>query len=119
MKVVVLNDCQVLMFNEVIGSLSQVFALGEKFVPGDDQKHFCKPAGIAVTGDGNIFVADGYCNNRVIKFDRSGHFVTQWGHSSYNTSWFYFKPKNFQMFWCSLPLKCFKTVKNSKCKHEC
>uniref|UniRef100_A0A0R3RRY3 Peptidylglycine monooxygenase n=1 Tax=Elaeophora elaphi TaxID=1147741 RepID=A0A0R3RRY3_9BILA len=66
-------------------SLSQVFALGEKFVPGNDEKHFCKPAGIAVTMDGSIFVADGYCNNRIMKFDRNGQFLTQWGESSYNS----------------------------------
>lgn len=73
-------------FDEVLGSLSQVFALGEKFVHGDDQKHFCKPAGIAVTTDGSIFVADGYCNNRIMKFDRNGQFLIQWGQSSYNSS---------------------------------
>ncbi|VDK75979.1 unnamed protein product [Litomosoides sigmodontis] len=72
-------------FNEILGSLSQVFALGEKFVPGNDQKHFCKPAGVAVTVDGSIFVADGYCNNRVMKFDRNGQFLTEWGKSSYNS----------------------------------
>uniref|UniRef100_A0A915Q3W7 Peptidylglycine monooxygenase n=1 Tax=Setaria digitata TaxID=48799 RepID=A0A915Q3W7_9BILA len=67
-----------------IRSLSEVFALGEKFVPGNDKKHFCKPAGVAVTMDGSIFVADGYCNNRIVKFDRNGKFVTQWGQSSYD-----------------------------------
>ncbi|EFO26356.1 hypothetical protein LOAG_02126 [Loa loa] len=75
---------QVIKWSLSHGSLSQVFALGEKFVPGDDQKHFCKPAGIAVTVDGSIFVADGYCNNRIMKFDRNGQFLTQWGQSSYN-----------------------------------
>ncbi|VDO46160.1 unnamed protein product [Onchocerca flexuosa] len=70
---------QVIKWTLSQGSLSEVFALGEKFVPGDDQKHFCKPAGVAVTADGSIFVADGYCNNRIVKFDRNGHFVTQWG----------------------------------------
>ncbi|VBB33239.1 unnamed protein product [Acanthocheilonema viteae] len=76
---------QVIKWSLSHGSLSQVFALGEKFVPGDDQKHFCKPAGIAVTVDGSIFVADGYCNNRIMKFDRNGQFLTQWGQSSYNS----------------------------------
>ncbi|KAK6105982.1 Copper type II ascorbate-dependent monooxygenase C-terminal domain family protein [Brugia pahangi] len=75
---------QVIKWSLSHGSLTQAFALGEKFVPGSDQKHFCKPAGIAVTMDGSIFVADGYCNNRIMKFDRSGQFVTQWGQSNYN-----------------------------------
>lgn len=37
-----------------------------KFVPGNDYKHFCKPAGIVVSKiDGSVYVADGYCNSRV------------------------------------------------------
>ncbi|VDK73269.1 unnamed protein product, partial [Onchocerca ochengi] len=75
---------QVIKWTLSHGSLSEVFALGEKFVPGDDQKHFCKPAAVAVTADGSIFVADGYCNNRIVKFDRNGHFVTQWGSGDNN-----------------------------------
>ena len=37
-------------------------------MPGSDQSHFCKPAGVAVSKqDGAVFVADGYCNNRVLE----------------------------------------------------
>ena len=34
--------------------------LGTKFVPGNDEKHFCKPTSVAVSSSGLIFVADGY-----------------------------------------------------------
>ena len=33
--------------------------LGEKFVPGNDAGHFCKPTSVAVSSSGVIFVADG------------------------------------------------------------
>ncbi|VDN01888.1 unnamed protein product [Thelazia callipaeda] len=65
------------------GVLTKVLELGEKFIPGEDKNRFCKPAGVAVTKDGNIFVADGYCNNRIMKFARNGQFLLQWGMASY------------------------------------
>ena len=34
--------------------------LGTAFVPGNDEKHFCKPTSVAVASNGVIFVADGY-----------------------------------------------------------
>lgn len=46
--------------------------LGEKFVPGKDLAHFCKPTSVAVSSGGTVFVADGYCNNRVVVFDKNG-----------------------------------------------
>ena len=53
--------------------------LGEAFVPGHDEKHFCKPTDVAVSNDGSaIFVADGYCNSRLVKFDAKGNFARQY-----------------------------------------
>jgi len=53
--------------------------LGEEFVPGNDEKHFCKPTDVVVSNDGsNIFVADGYCNSRLVKFDSKGNFLRQY-----------------------------------------
>lgn len=39
-----------------------ILELGEKLVPGNDEKHFCKPTDVAVAKNGDFFVADGYCN---------------------------------------------------------
>uniref|UniRef100_A0A7E4W9E0 Peptidylglycine monooxygenase n=1 Tax=Panagrellus redivivus TaxID=6233 RepID=A0A7E4W9E0_PANRE len=64
-------------------SLAAVLTLGERFVPGPDEGHFCKPAGVAVSRhDGSIFVADGYCNNRVLHFSKSGRLLHNWGTAS-------------------------------------
>jgi len=56
-----------------------LLALGERAKPGEDERHFNEPAGVAVGPDGSVFVADGYVNSRVVKFDRSGAFVRAWG----------------------------------------
>src|SRR5438132_1689529 len=34
---------------------------------------------VATNSQGNIFISDGYCNNRVVKYDKNGRFVAQVG----------------------------------------
>ncbi|CAH0405170.1 unnamed protein product [Chilo suppressalis] len=53
--------------------------LGEKFIPGNDDEHFCKPTSVAVMANGDFFVADGYCNHRILKFSPQGEIILQWG----------------------------------------
>ena len=40
---------------------------------------FCGTADIAFGENGQVFVADGYCNGRVIEFDAAGRQVREWG----------------------------------------
>src|SRR2546423_5367419 len=40
---------------------------------------FCRPTDVGWDPQGNIFVSDGYCNNRVVKFDKDGRFLGQSG----------------------------------------
>ncbi|XP_026753027.1 peptidyl-alpha-hydroxyglycine alpha-amidating lyase 1-like isoform X3 [Galleria mellonella] len=56
--------------------------LGEKFIPGNDDNHFCKPSAVAVLSTGDFFVADGYCNHRIIKYSPDGTIILQWGKRS-------------------------------------
>ena len=53
--------------------------LGTEGVPGEDATHFNKPTDMAIAPDGDIFVADGYGNNRVVRFDAHGRFIKTWG----------------------------------------
>jgi hypothetical protein len=53
--------------------------IGEPNVPGTDDKHFYRPTFMAWLPDGTFFVADGYQNTRVVKFDKSGKYVMTWG----------------------------------------
>src|SRR5260370_6132231 len=56
-----------------------LLALGRMRIPGDDVLHFNQPTDVAVDRDGNIYVADGYGNSRVLKFDRFGNVLLGWG----------------------------------------
>ena len=53
--------------------------LGTPGEPGEDETHFNRPTDMAVTPDGQVFVSDGYGNNRIVHFDRNGKFVKAWG----------------------------------------
>ncbi|XP_072752956.1 peptidyl-alpha-hydroxyglycine alpha-amidating lyase 1 isoform X2 [Anoplolepis gracilipes] len=53
--------------------------LGEAFVPGNDDTRFCKPTAVAVHTNGDFFVSDGYCNSRIIKFNKNGERILHWG----------------------------------------
>ena len=56
-----------------------VQTLGEKGVAAADEKHFGRPAEIAWLPDGTFFVADGYQNRRIVKFDKDGQYLMAWG----------------------------------------
>jgi DNA-binding beta-propeller fold protein YncE len=53
--------------------------LGTRGVAGMDRTHLDQPTDMAITPDGEVFVSDGYGNNRVVHFDRNGKFVKAWG----------------------------------------
>jgi sugar lactone lactonase YvrE len=56
-----------------------VLTLGEAGVAGEDDKHFGRPTDIAWFPDGTTFIADGYGNARVVKFDKNGKYVGAFG----------------------------------------
>jgi peptidylamidoglycolate lyase len=59
------------------GKLLRSFGiLGEA---GEDAEHLDKPTDVAIASDGEIFIADGYGNNRIVHFDAQGNFVKSWG----------------------------------------
>ncbi len=49
---------------------------GEK---GCDETHMNMPTDMIATQNGDVFVSDGYGNNRVVHFDKDGKFVKAWG----------------------------------------
>jgi NHL repeat len=56
-----------------------LLTIGTPGEPGEDSTHFNRPTDLAITSGGDLFVADGYGNNRIVHFDRHGQFVTAWG----------------------------------------
>jgi len=55
-----------------------VLEVGIRMVPGSDQRHLCQPTDVAVLKNGDFFVSDGYCNSRVVKFNKNGEYLTEW-----------------------------------------
>jgi sugar lactone lactonase YvrE len=53
--------------------------IGEPNVHASDDKHFYRPTFMAWLPDGTFFVADGYANTRVVKFDKNGRYLMAWG----------------------------------------
>jgi len=56
-----------------------VMTLGEFRKPASDKTHFGRPTDIAWLPDGTFFVSDGYENTRVVKFDKDGKYLLEWG----------------------------------------
>lgn len=57
----------------------RLLTLGTEGKPGSDKQTFNKPTDVAETPEGDIFVADGYGNNRIVHFDKDGRYVNEWG----------------------------------------
>ena len=57
----------------------QVLMLGTPDQQGTGRDHFGGVADIAFLPNGDFYAADGYQNSRVIKFDKDGKFLAEWG----------------------------------------
>ncbi|MCA9056574.1 MAG: 6-bladed beta-propeller [Planctomycetaceae bacterium] len=56
-----------------------LMTLGTEGVKGEDESHLNKPTDMAIARSGDVFVSDGYGNNRVVHFNPQGKFVKAWG----------------------------------------
>jgi DNA-binding beta-propeller fold protein YncE len=56
-----------------------LLSLGRMRISGDDVGHFNQPTDVAFDHDGNIYVADGEGNSRVLKFNKFGNKLLGWG----------------------------------------
>jgi DNA-binding beta-propeller fold protein YncE len=56
-----------------------LLTLGTPDEPGEDATHFNMPTGVAVSPAGDVFVSDGYGNNRIVHYDACGRFIKTWG----------------------------------------
>jgi streptogramin lyase len=58
-----------------------LMTLGKKSVAGDNTSHdsFNRPATVFIAQNGDIFVADGYNNSRVVQFSKEGKFIRIFG----------------------------------------
>ncbi|KAL9986947.1 hypothetical protein ACROYT_G001165 [Oculina patagonica] len=70
---------QVFKFSPLGSSTQRLLVLGDKLVPGSGSTRFCKPTSVAVDRNGEFYVADGYCNSRILKFSAAGKLLSSWG----------------------------------------
>jgi hypothetical protein len=59
------------------GKLLQTFGVSGE--PGEDQKRLNMPTDMVIAPNGDVFISDGYGNNRVVHFDKNGKFIRAWG----------------------------------------
>lgn len=66
---------------------SPLMVLGTAFQPGAGESMFCKPTSVAVLPEnGDFFVADGYCNARILKYSANGKRILSWGRNTFSGS---------------------------------
>ena len=56
-----------------------VFTLGTPGEPGTDDTHFRRPTFLVFMDENTMYLADGYDNTRIIKYDMDGKILGQWG----------------------------------------
>lgn len=56
-----------------------LLVLGRKDVAAESDWLFNQPTDVAFWKNGEVYVADGYGNSRVVQFDREGKFLKAWG----------------------------------------
>lgn len=85
---VALHQVMKLRRNDSTDKLTIEWTLGSPFKPGHTEDTFCKPTAVAVLPNGDFFVADGYCNARIIKYSRSAQQLVEWGVNAFSgTGW--------------------------------
>jgi DNA-binding beta-propeller fold protein YncE len=56
-----------------------LMTIGTPGVAGAGEDTFDGPADVAIAPNGDIFVADGHGNDRIVKFSPEGEFIMEWG----------------------------------------
>ncbi|KAJ6640957.1 Peptidyl-alpha-hydroxyglycine alpha-amidating lyase 1 [Pseudolycoriella hygida] len=86
---------QVMKFSAKGDMKTAEITLGTAFKPGAGRSQFCKPTAVAVLPNGDFFVADGYCNSRILKFTKNAKFLFYWGQNSFQGEAHKIAPQNY------------------------
>jgi DNA-binding beta-propeller fold protein YncE len=60
--------------------LMMIGSVGGAAGNNDSKDAFNRPANLTFAPNGDFFVADGYVNSRVVRFNKEGVYITHWGH---------------------------------------
>ena len=75
----IVDDYRHAIFKFTNDGTELVQTLGVPNESGDDENHFFRPTFMAWNTDGSFYVADGYANTRVVRFDADGNYMMEWG----------------------------------------
>jgi DNA-binding beta-propeller fold protein YncE len=75
----IVNDSRQVIYEFSNDGKQLLKTLGETDKQGDDETHFGQPQDLAFLPDGSIVIADGLRNARIVKLDKNGKFLKQWG----------------------------------------
>ena len=78
-------------------STQPILEVGKRMEPGNDKTHFCQPADVAVLRNGDFYVADGYCNSRIVKFNKNGEYITEWSSDDQGLPSHFFVPHSLAL----------------------
>ena len=53
--------------------------LGRRGQPAVTNERFDRPTDVAFAANGDVYVSDGYGNSRVVKYNKHGDYLTEWG----------------------------------------
>jgi DNA-binding beta-propeller fold protein YncE len=56
-----------------------LLTIGTPDQAGEDETHMNQPNDVAIASNGDLYISDGYGNNRVVVFDKNGKFIRAWG----------------------------------------
>ncbi|MEA2735260.1 MAG: hypothetical protein QOE14_1711 [Humisphaera sp.] len=56
-----------------------LLTIGTPGESGTDETHLNQPTDIAIAANGDVFISDGYGNNRIVHCDAAGKFIKSWG----------------------------------------
>jgi len=56
-----------------------LMCIGIPDCPGADETHLNQPTDAAIADNGDVYIADGYGNSRIVVFDGSGKYLRSWG----------------------------------------
>ena len=73
------DDCRKAIFKFSNDGKKLLLTIGTRDEQGNDDKHLGGPTFLAWLPDGTMFLADGYKNTRVVKFDKNGKYLMAWG----------------------------------------
>ena len=68
----IVDDYRHAIFKYTNDGKTKLLTIGTPNEHASDDKHFFRPTFMAWQPDGSFYVADGYANTRVVKFDKDG-----------------------------------------------